>query len=433
MSNTITKHILSVIFSFAATCNASQAQDVNSLYPQKDIKASIGGNISISGSSTTVPSGNYSGISWIGGNKYIVISDKKVGTEAENTNSWQTFSIVTDEKGKPTGVKFEGSTTLKNAEGNEISRNDTEGIVFVPKANSINGLDASEGGTVFIAAESDQKVLEYDMEGKRTGRELAIPEEMGSSKIFGNYGFEALAYSPERGEFWTTTEQGLKADVTAVSSSSNAVPTYLRIVRFGKELNMDKQYAYKTDAPTANSTSSKYAFGVPELTALPDGTLIVCEREFYVGDEMAVLNSFVNVKLYRAYPEEVNETSFNESLKDLPEGRFMKKVLLTSHKTGINNIANYEGMCLGEKTQDGSYNLLMINDSQNRYKGVLGEYIMNVTLTEENKDADSIEDTTSKQTNATTIFNTNGVRMTSSNQSRNGIVIANGKKYATNN
>lgn len=433
MSKRIITYILPVLFCVGLLPSSALAQDADELYPKKEIQASTGDKISITGSRSGIPSGNYSGIAWIGDNRYIVVSDKKTNTDTEDTDSWQIISISTDEKGNPTAVAYEGNTPLKTEDGTEAVRRDAEGIVFVPKANSLNGLDASEGGTVFISSEGDQRILEYDLEGRLTGRELTIPQEMATDRIFNNYGFEALAYSPERRKFWTTTEQGLKADVTSPTTADNAVPTLLRIIRFGEDLQMEKQYAYKTEAPTAKKTSSKYAFGVPELTALPDGTLIVCEREFFVGDGLGVINSFTNINIYRAFPEETCETQFTVALKDLPEERFMRKELLTSIHTGISNIANYEGMCIGPKTQDGSINLLLINDSQNRYKSILGEYVMNITLTEKEDVTDSIGSIAVNQNDSALTYALNGSAVLRKTAGKAGIIIEKGKKYAYKN
>ena len=361
-------HLLVLLLSCSAISAYAQ------ISPQKEITATIGKHISISGSKYNIPAGNYSGIAWIGEDKYVVISDKKIETDSQNTNSWQTFSIRTNDSGEPESVGFEGSTMMKTKEGIETMRPDPEGIVFVPKDTTLTE------GTIFISAEGDQRVIEYALDGTMTGRELQIPEEMHTDKIFANYGFESLTYSPELHKFWLTTEQGLKADVDAVSSAANPVPTYLRMVCFGDDLLMEKQYAYKTDAPVCTSFSSRYAFGVPELLVLADGTLIVMEREFYVGEGLGILNSNVKIKLFCAYPDDACETQFSESLKDLPEERFMRKELLASYSTKLTKIANYEAMCLGPNTKEGNQNVLMINDSQNRYKGLLGEYLMNVVL-----------------------------------------------------
>lgn len=408
------------------------AQSADDLYPVKELKVVGGETVRISNETTAIPSGNYSGIAWIGGNKYLLISDKKVGTDAANTDSWQTVSIDIDASGKVTNIAFEGNTTLKNSAGQPSSRNDAEGIVFVPKADCTNGFDASEGGTVFISAESDQKILEYDLDGQLTGRHIEVPEQLGVGNIFGNYGFESLAYSPERRTFWTTTEQGLKSDVGAASSPSNAVPTLLRMVCFGEDLKMSAQYAYKTDAPKSKNTADKYAFGVPELVALPDGTLIVNEREFYVGSGLAALSSFVTNKLYRAYPSEASEVTFDESLKDLDESRFMKKELLSEWTTNISNIANYEGMCITPKVENADYNILLVNDSQNAYKGILGEYIRNMALTVDIPVHDSAAIMPESHSAGSLFYTLGGYVISHSASSQATLLIAKGKKFAAN-
>ena len=47
------------------------------------------------------------------------------------------------------------------------------------------------------------------------------------------------------------------------------------------------------------------------------------------------------------------------------------------------NWANYEGMCLGPKLEDGSQTIILISDSQSRYKGVLQDWIKTLVLSEE--------------------------------------------------
>ena len=65
-------------------------------------------------------------------------------------------------------------------------------------------------------------------------------------------------------------------------------------------------------------------------------------------------------------------------------GEMLDKELVAEFDTKLNlicqNLANYEGMCLGPTLSDGSRLLIMVSDSQNRYKGILRDWFMTVVL-----------------------------------------------------
>ena len=50
---------------------------------------------------------------------------------------------------------------------------------------------------------------------------------------------------------------------------------------------------------------------------------------------------------------------------------FLQKRVLTDWKTGLSlskrSFANYEGMCLGPKLEDGSQIVILLSDSQDQY------------------------------------------------------------------
>ncbi len=62
----------------------------------------------------------------------------------------------------------------------------------------------------------------------------------------------------------------------------------------------------------------------------------------------------------------------------------LEKELVAEFRTKLNllrqNLANYEGMCLGPKLADGSRLLIMVSDSQNRYKGILRDWFRTVVV-----------------------------------------------------
>lgn len=314
-----------------------------------------------------IPAGNYSGITHIEGDRYALISDK------QEADGWTEVSISFLPSGDIDRMQFVAQHYNDETRGNA---RDSEGIAYVP------------GRGFFVSAESDQQILELSEEGKPTGRELSIPTYYSTSNIFPNYGFEALTYHADTGIFWTTTEQGLRSDVEVPSTHKAPMPTLLRLQSFGPNLQPLKQYAYKTDAPETKRTSHLFAFGVPELLAFDDTTLIVMEREVNIPPKYN--HAQCNIRLFSVNPhpsQAITETSI--PLREMDANSFLQKKLLYTFSTGIRilgkkSFANYEGMCLGPKLTDGRQTILLIADSQNRAGNSLyhlKDYIRVIILT----------------------------------------------------
>ena len=265
-----------------------------------------------------MPPGNYSGIAPLGNDRFAVVSDKTP------EDGFYVFHILTDTvRGRITEVENEGfrSSGLPNR--------DMEGICYRPSTN-----------TVFISGEKDNEVFEYTLEGQRTGRRLEMPEMF--KRADHNYGLESLTYDAERHLFYTTTEHPLKGD------------SLLRIQTFGDDLKPLYQYFYRPDAPI----SRKHFYGVSELCALDDGRLLVLERQIRVP--RLKLGASTIIRIYEVYPA---------------EGQFLEKRLVKEFRTHMNlfsrRFANYEGLCwLSPRL------LLMVADSQNRYKGFLRDWFL---------------------------------------------------------
>ena len=217
---------------------------------------------------------------------------------------------------------------------------------------------------------------EYSEDGKLTGNRLEIPAVYKAG--MGNYGFEALAYDEERHVFWTMNESTLKGD-GAKATSQNGVKNILRLQSFGDDLRPLEQFAYAMDAPTAHSKADEYAMGVSEIAALGDGRLLVLEREFFVP--RAKLGAFVTCKLYEIAP---NEGFAIAPYTPVDKMFFLPKRLVHSFTTKLNvfdrSLANYEGMCLGPTLKDGSKVLVLVSDSQNRFRGVLKDWFKTIVL-----------------------------------------------------
>lgn len=283
-----------------------------------------------------IPSGQYSGITPVQGSIYAVVHDKASGGGLYGFN-----------------LHFQADGTLGLVRAYELEANasgapsrDNEDVVYVP-----------ESGMLWVAAEGDQSIREYDLSGSPTGRQLSIPEVFKKPKA--NAGFESLAYRD--GFFWTTTESPLPGENDH------------RIQRFSlKSRKADQDWRYTTDAPLISAEQSAhaqaYVHGISAMTALPDGRLAVLEREVYVpsGGFFAKLASFSETRIYTVVP--------TRGEKEL------EKTLLARVRTGAFNLANYEGICLGPVLPDGRQTLLLIADSQDGAGGLTSEYIQLLIL-----------------------------------------------------
>lgn len=303
----------------------------------------------------TVPAGNYSGIAYLGGTQYAVVSDKS------QNEGFFLFDIQLDSvTGQIASVVNQGFY------GSGKTNRDGEGIAFVKPLNAL-----------FISGESDNRILGYDLDGKETGSEAEVPEVF--KKARGNYGFESLSYNDSTRLLWTCNEATLTTDGDA-ANSTNQVQNRLRLQSFDTDLKPRSQYAYLMDRPKAFRESGEYAMGVSEVAALDNGSLLVLEREFFVPK--AKLGAWAVCKLYQVFPDKSQPLNTTEPLT--ADSPYMSKHLLAEWTTRLglftHRIANYEGMCLGPELADGSRVLVLISDSQNQYAGVLKDWFKTIVI-----------------------------------------------------
>ena len=282
---------------------------------------------------------NYSGITHIEGNSYAVVSDK------EAHSGFYIFNIDIDlDNGKIRNV----SRSELYADKSSQSGRDEEGICFCAPAN-----------TLFISAEDDQQIKEYDLDGNATGRKLNVPEMFAPDSIFTNFGFESLTYDSVRRHFYAATERPLKCDIQKDSST-------IRIIEFGLDMNPAAQYSYMLESPSLGNKGKHHIHGVSEITALPDGKLIVMERELNVTKEY--IGSECRIRLFEVNLSEGEQISPSDVPISKAGHKPLYKTAIADFTTRISltklNFTNYEGMCLGPKLKDGRQTLLLINDSQ---------------------------------------------------------------------
>ena len=98
----------------------------------------------------TVPAGNYSGITWLGDDRYAVVNDKA------RTAGFHLMTIrINDTTGDIKEVRADSFVTSQQP------NRDEEGICYVPQRNS-----------VFVSGESDGNILEYRLNGQLTDQQL---------------------------------------------------------------------------------------------------------------------------------------------------------------------------------------------------------------------------------------------------------------------
>ena len=303
----------------------------------------------------TVPKGNYSGLTWLGGDHYAVVSDKA------SESGFFVFRIQIDTvSGDIKDIVNEGFRS-----SGEVNK-DEEGIAFFPKDS-----------TLWISREADNTVLEYGLNGKQTGRGLSIPSVFSTATPA--YSFEALTYNAHTHRFWTTSESTLRPDGKQ-ADATNQVNNRLRFQSFDDTFAAKEQYAYLMDAPDNHSSAANYAMGVPAMAALDNGCLLVLEREFLVTPSK--FGSYVANKIYCVDP--IQSTTISQDKVLDTNSPYMKKVLIATWKTSLSlfhqNLANYEGMCLGPRLMDGSQVIVLCADSQDQYGGVLRDWFRTVVI-----------------------------------------------------
>lgn len=265
-----------------------------------------------------LPPGNYSGITPLADDRFAVVSDK-----SEEDGFFIVRIVIDSIRGRISSLESEGfrSSGLPNR--------DIEGICFCPSTN-----------TVFISGEQDNEVYEYNLDGQRTGRRLEMPAIFREADP--NYGLESLTYDVVRHLFFTTSEHPLRGD------------SLLRIQSFGDDLKPRCSFFYRPDAPI----SAKHIHGVSALCATGDGRLLVLERQIRVP--RLKLGASTIIRIYEI-------TSVEEPWTEKRLVReFRTRLTLTGRR-----FANYEGLC-----RPAANLLLLVADSQNRYKGFLRDWFL---------------------------------------------------------
>ena len=298
----------------------------------------------------SVPAGNYSGITHLKDNVYAVVSDKS------DSALFFRFRIDVDSlTGELHQVEMIDGVGKVDAAGL-----DHEAIALTPDS------------TLVLSSEGKLRLKEYTLAGEPTG----WTKMWNAADFWPNYGFESLCYDDARQCLWTISEAPLRKDGEP-STPQNQKKGLLRLMALQGD-SVVAQFTYATDAPSTRKAAQTYTMGVSELCALPDGQLLVLEREAFVPKRK--LGAFCKCSLYAVNPADANGIQRDSSTAAPP----LSKQLLCQWQTSLTlfgrSWANYEGMCLGPTLKDGSLVLLLLSDSQDQYAGVLRDWWKTIIL-----------------------------------------------------
>ena len=346
----------------------------------------------------TVAAGNYSGIAHLHDDIYAVVSDKS------DSALYFNFRIQVNPK---TG-ELEQVENLGFTERTDGMLNDGKPWQGLEKGFDHEAIVKVSDSTLVIASEGYCRLKEYPIlpisaDTAKVGYQQNLWESRWpSSDFYPNYNFESLAFDSVHQYLWTIPESTLRKDGQP-ATPQNGLANQLRLMRldwgkmkedsnkeeYSEQVSSKKDsrymatYAYQMDQPSTHKKADIYVMGVSELCALPDGQLLVLEREAFIPK--IKIGAFCKCKLYLINPLNSEEFSMKEKFSsDTP---FLKKRLLTEWKTGLSlskrSFANYEGMCLGPKLEDGSQVVILLSDSQDQYAGVLKDWFKTIVIRKE--------------------------------------------------
>ena len=343
----------------------------------------------------TVAAGNYSGIAHLHDDIYAVVSDKS------DSALYFNFRIQVNPK---TG-ELEQVENLGFTERTDGTLNDGKPWLGLEKGFDHETIVKVSDSTLVIASEGYCRLKEFSIlpisaDTAKVGYQQNLWESRWpSSEFYPNYNFESLAFDSVHQYLWTIPESTLRKDGQP-ATPQNGLTNQLRLMRldwgkmkedsnkeaYNEQVSSTKDsrymmtYAYQMDQPSTHKKADIYVMGVSELCALPDGQLLVLEREAFIPK--IKIGAFCKCKLYLINPLNSEEFSMKEKFSsDTP---FLKKRLLTEWKTGLSlskrSFANYEGMCLGPKLEDGSQVVILLSDSQDQYAGVLKDWFKTIVI-----------------------------------------------------
>ena len=295
-----------------------------------------------------------SGITWAGGTNYYAVSDDAF------TNEVGLYPMTLELASN--GLSVVSCTIPSPTNRIQLAKAyDVEAVVF----------DAANG-TVWAADETRHTVKEYRLSDGAALRALSLPDDLRHTRS--NLGIESLTLSTDGKTLWTCTEEALPCDGARSSPTNGTTVRLLKYIRptVRDDFTLAGSFPYTTDAwCQPHDFRGKGRRGVSGLCALPDGSLLVLERELSFGGNSALTalsTASLFFAVYRVDPTSGGTRSCASAIR---------KEKLASGGGNVFAFGNYEGICLGPRLPDGSWSILLVSDAGD---GASPPYILPMSL-----------------------------------------------------
>jgi hypothetical protein len=261
---------------------------------------------------------------------------------------------------------------------------DEDGRPFRSNALDPEGAVLTSWGTLLISTEADlrrqpfeqAKLLEFELDGTFR-RSIALPSRYlveGRPPFKGqrnNYGFEAMALSPEASWLFLGEENTLLQDGPEAGFDAMGLCRILLLRVRGESLSPEREVVYRLGpfGEEPGFGESEVSGGLVELVSLSNTSLIALERVF-VQELAGAGRNVTRIRLYLLDLGEATDVSRIDHLDEDASWRPVSKELLLDLADVVVDLSpehrsldNFEGMTLGPRLPNGERSVVLVSDN----------------------------------------------------------------------
>lgn len=282
--------------------------------------------------------GGLSGITWLGGDRYLAVSDE--------------------------GGRLVAIEACLGADGRLAALRVTDGMglcdTFDFEGIAVADLAATR---VFVCEEGDASLLEYALAGGERVRHIRLPEPLASSRGLSNRSLEALSLrwrsDGSARDLYVANEDSIAVDGPLSSPAQGALVRIVHLLEQAGAFVPHRQFAYRTE-PMHGAITVHGGSGLADLVALPDGRLLALERSFALSPSGLFRTSIFEVQTEHA--TDVGRNGLELGLAGRSFTPVARRRLFTGSIGGVGQ--NVEGLTLGPSLGAGRRALVGVIDDR---------------------------------------------------------------------